>query len=439
MQITDISAFQVFDSRGRPTIEVDLTLSNGIHGRGLVPAGASTGQFEALELRDGDASRYRGRSVYKAIDHVQGEIARALRGCDVFMQRELDSKLIALDGTENKSRLGANAILGVSLAAVDAAARCRNQMPCEYLNDGTPMTLPLPEIQIMGGGAHANHAIDIQDIMVMAVGASSYEQTLEITHNIYHATAELLASRNLLTGIADEGGFWPSARTNQAALDICMEGIERAGYTPGVEVALSLDIAASDFYDPGKGVYEFRCEGRSFDAAAFCELMADWCARYPIAALEDPAADTDTKGWDMICSELGARVTLIGDDLFVTNVARIKKGINEKIANAVLIKLNQIGTVTETIDAIELTRKAGWLPVISARSGETEDAFIAHLAVATGSPILKVGSFARSERMVKWNEVLRISRRLGAKASFRGAAMMPWHTAGPQRARQARP
>ncbi|MGC9259171.1 MAG: phosphopyruvate hydratase [Phycisphaerae bacterium] len=424
MNITAITAYQMFDSRGSPTLEAVVTLENGVQGRGLVPSGASTGRFEALELRDGDPAKFRGRAVGKAIAHVQGEIAAALRGRDVFAQRELDELLAALDGTSNKSRLGANALLGVSLAAVDAAAHCKHIPICTYLSDGGVMTLPLPEIQIIGGGAHANRVIDIQDVMVVAVGARSYEETLEITHNVYHATGDLLAQRGLRCGIADEGGFWPRFTTNQEALELCIAGMERAGYTPGVEAALSVDIAASDFYDPDRRVYQFRCEGRSFDTPAFCGLMADWCHRYAIVALEDPAADTDRAGWRIMQRELGDKVTLIGDDLFVTNVARIKQGIQENLANAVLIKLNQIGTVSETMDAIKLTRAAGWLPVISARSGETEDAFIAHLAVATHAPLLKVGAFARSERMAKWNEVLRIHHYLGAKAKFHGAAAL---------------
>ncbi len=421
MKITDITAYQIFDSRGNPTLEVILTLENGIRGRGLVPSGASTGQFEALELRDGNPAKYRGKGVSKAIMHVRGEIAAALRGHDVLAQREIDQQLVALDGTPNKLRLGANAILGVSLAAVDAAAHCRNMPICAYLSDGGAMTLPLPEIQIIGGGAHANRVIDIQDVMVVAIGAQSYEEALEITHNIYHATGELLAQRHLRCGIADEGGFWPLVAGNCQALELCLAGIERAGYTPGVEAALSVDIAASDFYDPGKGLYQFRSENRSFDTPAFCGLMAQWCHNYAIVALEDPMADIDREGWRSLQSELGDKITLIGDDLFVTNVARIKQGIKEHLANAVLIKPNQIGTVSETMDAIEFTRNAGWLPVVSARSGETEDAFIAHLAVATSAPILKVGAFARSERMAKWNELLRIHHYFGAQVKFQGS------------------
>ena len=424
MKITRIEALQIFDSRGNPTLEAHVTLENGVQGRGLVPSGASTGRYEALELRDRDPDKYRGKSVFQAVANVTGEIAAHIKGYHIFAQRELDNALIALDGTENKSRLGANAILGVSLAAVDAAARCRNMQIFEYLGNGGGTTIPLPEIQIIGGGLHANRAMDIQDIMVIAIGARCYEESLEITHNIYYATADLLTERKQRCGIADEGGFWPQVKTNQQAMDLCLAGIERAGYTPGVEAALSLDIAAGDIYDATTQCYEFKLESRTFDSAAFCALMTDWCHRYPIAALEDPAADIDRAGWAMIQRELGDKVTLIGDDLFVTNAARIQQGIKDNLANAVLIKLNQIGTVSETMDAIKLTRAAGWLPVVSARSGETEDAFIAHLAVATHAPILKVGSFARGERTAKWNELLRIQHRLGPGCRFAGASAL---------------
>ncbi len=424
MKITRIDAIQIFDSRGNPTLEAQVTLENGVQGRGLVPSGASTGQFEALELRDGDTTKYRGKSVFHAVANVRREIAAHITGHDVFAQRDIDKAMMALDGTENKSRLGANAILGVSMAAVDAAARCRGVPVFEYLAAGGAVTLPLPEIQIIGGGLHANRAIDIQDIMVIAVGASTYDQALEITHNIYHATGDLITERKQRCGIADEGGFWPQVKSNQQALELCIAGIQRAGYTPGVEAAISLDIAASDLYDAKNRCYHFKLENRTFDSPTFCNLMADWCHRYPIVALEDPAADIDRVGWNIIRRELGHKVTLVGDDLFVTNTARIEQGIKDNLANAVLIKLNQIGTVSETMDAIKLTRDAGWLPVVSARSGETEDAFIAHLAVATNAPILKVGSFARSERMAKWNELLRIQHRLGAGCRFAGASFL---------------
>jgi enolase len=422
MKIASLSAFQIFDSRGNPTVEAELVLDNGIRASGLVPSGASTGQFEALELRDGDPTRFGGKSVFRAIGHIEGEIASAVRGMDVSDQRGLDDALIALDGTPNKSRLGANAILAVSMAAARAAAAARGVPLFESLNDDkSPGTLlPLPEIQILGGGAHAEWRTDVQDFMVVATGAKSYSETLEMTHQVYRAAGELLSSQGKRRGVADEGGYWPEFATNEEALELTVTAIERAGYTPGTDVALSLDLAASDLFDETRGVYRFRLEGREFDADAFSALMVGWCARFPIVSIEDPLADTDWTGWARLRGAIGDRVQLVGDDLFTTNLGRIRHGIECGAANAVLIKLNQIGTVTETIDAIRLTQSAGWRPVVSARSGETEDAFIAHLAVATDAGQLKVGSFTRSERMVKWNEVLRIARRLGERARFAG-------------------
>jgi len=423
MKIRNIDAFQIYDSRGNPTVEAVVTLENGVSGHGLVPSGASTGQFEALELRDGDKKKFRGKSVFKAIEHVRGEIAEALGGHEVSDQRGLDEKLIALDGTPGKSRLGANAILGVSMAAADAAARSLGRPLHEHLGGGT--LLPLPEIQIIGGGAHANWRTDIQDFLVMATGARTYAETLEITFNVFHAAGEIMKERGKLYGSADEGGWWPEFATNEEALSTFVEAVERAGYTPGKEAALSLDIAASDLYDETTDTYRFKLEGRTFTSDEFVDLMISWCGKYPVVSIEDPAADTDWKGWKRFYDACGDRVQVIGDDLFTTNQSRIREGIKRGVANAVLIKLNQIGTVTETIDAIHLTQEAGWNPVVSARSGETEDAFISHLAVATDAGQLKVGSFCRSERMSKWNEVLRIERQLGGRARFAGASLLP--------------
>ncbi|HPA19957.1 MAG TPA: phosphopyruvate hydratase [Verrucomicrobiae bacterium] len=419
MRIEGVRAFQVFDSRGNPTVEAEVVLEGGIVGRGLVPSGASTGQYESLELRDGDAARFRGRSVFRAIANIGGEIAAFLRGRDAGDQAGLDHALIELDGTPNKSRLGANAILAVSMAASDAASRAKGIPLHEHLGGGT--LLPLPEIQIVGGGAHANWRTDIQDFMVVATGARSYDECLEVTFNVFHAAGDILRARGKYFGVADEGGYWPEFRTNGEAFGVLIEAIERAGYVPGREASLSLDIAASDLYDEASGRYRFRLEGREFASDEFSSLMADWCEKYPIVSIEDPMADTDWAGWERVARAIGDRVQLVGDDLFTTNIARIREGIRRGCANAVLIKLNQIGTVTETIAAVRETQAAGWRPVISARSGETEDAFIAHLAVATDAGQLKVGSFCRSERMAKWNEVLRIRRRLGEKARFDGA------------------
>jgi enolase len=422
MKIQSVSAFQIYDSRGNPTIEAEVTLANGVTGRGLVPSGASTGQFEALEMRDGNPASFLGKSVFKAIANIETEIASAVKGRDVGDQRGLDEALIALDGTRGKSRLGANAILGVSMAVATAAANYKGIPLYASLGQGT--ALPLPEIQILGGGAHANWRIDVQDFLVIATGASSYEETLEITFNVFHAAGDIMKQRGKLLGCADEGGFWPEFSTNEEALATFAEAVERAGYTLGKEASLSLDIAASDLYDEASGTYRFELEDRTFTSEEFVDLMADWCRKYRVASIEDPAADTDWAGWKRFYDACGQSVQIIGDDLFTTNLDRIREGISRGVANSVLIKLNQIGTVTETIDAICLTQKAGWAPVVSARSGETEDAFISHLAVATDAGQLKVGSFCRSERMAKWNEVLRIGRHLGPLATFPGKSAL---------------
>lgn len=421
MKITSISAYQIYDSRGNPTIETELVLSNGTRGLGTVPSGASTGQFEALELRDRDPKCFRGKSVFKAIANVNEVIAPALVGRDGLDQSALDHAMIELDGTANKSRLGANAILSVSMAAANAAAQAKGVPLFASLGNGEGTLLPLPEIQITGGGAHANWRTDVQDFLLIATGARSYAEVMEITHNVYHAAGDLMKQRGRYFGVADEGGFWPEFKTNEEAMQLLVEAIEAAGYAPGKDAALSLDVAASDLFDGATGTYRFELEQRTFTTSEFGQLMEDWCNRYPIISIEDPMADTDWTGWQLVHEKLGKRIQLIGDDLFTTNIGRIKTGIERCIANAVLIKLNQIGTVTETLDAIRLTQEAGWLPVVSARSGETEDTFISHLAVATNAGQLKVGSFSRSERMAKWNEVIRIERHLGAEARFIGA------------------
>ncbi len=418
MRIKDIDAYQIYDSRGFPTLEVEVTLDSGIKGYGLVPSGASTGQFEALELRDDDSTRFRGKSVFKAINNVKTVLSEALKGTSVFNLEQIDRKMIALDGTVNKSNLGANAILGVSMAVANAAANQQGIPLYEYLGEGKGVLIPLNEIQILGGGAHAAWATDIQDYLVIAVGAKTYEETLEITHNIYHAAGEVMKARGKCVGIADEGGWWPDYLTNEEPFDVFLEAVKKAGYIAGKDVAISLDIAASDLFDGTK--YHFKLTDESFTPQEFCDLMITWCDKYPIISIEDPFSDTDFESWKRFNETCGHKVQIIGDDLFTTNIERIKQGIEEGLANSVLIKLNQIGTVTETLEAIRLTQEAGWLPVVSARSGETEDAFISHLAVATNAGQLKVGSFARSERMIKWNENLRIQRSLGNKAQFIG-------------------
>ena len=424
MKIHSISAYQVYDSRGNPTVEAEVILESGERGRGTVPSGASTGQFEALELRDGDPRLFRGKSVFNAIANIHREIAPALAGWDVHDQAGLDRKLIELDGTPSKSRLGANAILAVSMAAAHAAAAALRVPLYDYLGQSRGTLLPLPEIQIIGGGAHAHWRTDVQDFLLIATGASSFQEVMEITFNVHRAAGELMEKRGALFGVADEGGYWPEFSSNEAALQLMTEAIVHAGYTPGRDAAISLDIAASDLYDSETQRYLFALENRSFTSAEFAALQTAWCDRYPIVSIEDPMADTDWAGWSAVASALRNRVQLVGDDLFTTNLERIRAGIERNLANAVLIKLNQIGTVTETLAAIELTQSAGWNPIISARSGETEDAFISHLAVATNAGQLKVGSFTRGERMAKWNEVLRIERDLGQRARFMGRSIL---------------
>jgi enolase len=423
VRIAQVEAFQIYDSRGNPTIQAEVILADGVRGRGLVPSGASTGSREALEMRDGDPARFRGKSVQRAIQNVNTEIARAVQGMDPADQAAIDRVLIELDGTPNKARLGANAILAVSMAVADSAANASGKMLFESLNPGQGTLLPLPEVQIIGGGAHADHRTDVQDFLLVAVGARSYVESLEMIFSTYQAARDALKERNKLFGVADEGGFWPEFATNEQIVQLLVEIIERAGYVPGKDLAISLDIAASDLFDRSSGEYCFARENRKFSSGQFAELMLGWCEKYPIISLEDPMSETDWDGWARIHAALGNKIQLVGDDLFCTNQELIKRGIEAGIANAVLIKLNQIGTVTETLAAIRFTQQAGWLPIISARSGETEDAFISHLAVATNAGQLKVGSFSRSERMAKWNEVIRIERALGGRAQFLGGSI----------------
>jgi len=425
MKITGVDALQIYDSRGQPTIEAVVTLADGTRGRGLVPAGASKGAHEAVELRDGDPNRLAGKSVLRAVAGVRGEISRALLGRDALDQAGIDDALTALDGTPNKSRLGANAILSVSMAVAQAAAAAQKMALHGWLGAGEGTLLPLPQIQIFGGGKHADGRIDVQDFMIIALGAKSYEETLEMTHAVYHAAARLMKSRDRLAGVADEGGHWPVFATNEEVFATLLEAIAAAGFVAGRDIGLALDIAATDLFRAGQ--YELGLERRRFSSEAFADLMIGWVEKYPIVSIEDPMAEDDWEGWQRIRAAIGHRCQLVGDDLFTTNLERIARGVAAGAANAVLIKLNQIGTVTETIRAIRATQAAGWLPVVSARSGETEDSFIAHLAVATNAGQLKVGAFSRGERMAKWNEVLRISRELGARTRFEGAGIFSRH------------
>jgi len=417
--IKRIKARQGFDSRANPTVEVDVELECGIVGRGTVPSGASTGVFEALELRDGDPSSFQGKSVFKAVNNVNEVIAPRVIGMDATRQSVLDQAMIALDGTANKSKLGANAILGVSMAAAWAAANACGVPLYRYLGGANAKTLPVPQVQIIGGGMHANMSIDIQDFLVIPVGAPTYAKAIEMVANVYHGTKAVFSAHGKPVSIADEGGFWPTFDTNVEGLDLLVEGIQKAGYTPGKDVAIALDVAASHFYKDGK--YRFAVESRERNSEEFAELLAEWVRKYPIISVEDGMAEDDWEGWEKLSEKLRTKVQLIGDDVFTTNAERIQRGIDRQIANAVLIKMNQIGTLTETLDAIEQTKNAGYLPVISARSGETEDTTIVHLAIATNAGQLKVGSIARTERTVKWNELLRIEEALGEEAVYPGA------------------
>jgi enolase len=417
--IKRIKARQVFDSRANPTVEVDVELECGVIGRGTVPSGASTGIFEALEMRDGDPASFQGKSVYKAVRNVNEIIAPHVIGMDATQQSVLDHALIALDGTDNKSKLGANAILGVSMAAAWAAANASGVPLYRYLGGANAKTLPVPMVQIIGGGMHAGKRIDVQDFLVIPVGAKTYSHAIEMVANVYYGTKAVFSAKGKPVAIADEGGFWPTFNTNVEGLDLLIEGIEKAGYVPGTDVAIGLDIAASHFYSNGK--YRFAVENRERSSEEFAELMVEWVNKYPIVSLEDGMAEDDWAGWKTLSEKLRTKVQLIGDDVFTTKAERIQRGIDNEIANAVLIKMNQIGTITETLDAIELTKNAGYLPVVSARSGETEDTTIVHLAIATNAGQLKVGSIARTERTVKWNELLRIEEALGDEAIYPGA------------------
>ncbi len=417
-RLTGLSALELLDSRGNPTIAVTAHTDAG-EGRAIVPSGASTGVHEAVELRDGDPKRYGGKGVTKAVANVEGEIAKRLLGFEIDDQRRLDEAMIELDGTPNKSRLGANAILGVSLAAAHAAANANGVPLYRRLGGDGASLLPLPMANILNGGAHADTSVDLQEFMVCAVGARSFTEAIRATSEVYHALKNVLKAQGLATGVGDEGGFAPQLASNEDALKLIVEAIKKAGYQPGGDVAIALDPASSEFYRDGK--YELQGEGRSLDASALANLYEEWARRYPIVSIEDGMAEDDWDGWKHLTDALGARVQLVGDDLFVTNVARLKQGIDRGIANSILIKVNQIGTLTETLDAIDVARKAGYSAVISHRSGETEDTTIADLVVATGAGMIKTGAPARSERVAKYNRLLQIEAELGEAAVYAGS------------------
>lgn len=418
--IADIRAREVIDSRGNPTVEADVILDNGVLGRAAVPSGASTGEREAVELRDGDASRYMGKGVLKAVANVNTEIKGALVGKDIEDQQGIDDTMLALDGTDNKGRLGANALLAVSMAAVRAAANHNRVGVYQQLGAGAEATLPVPMMNIINGGAHADNSVDIQEFMILPVGAPSFSEALRAGTEVFHALKKVLNSRGLNTAVGDEGGFAPDLPSNEAALEVIAEAVEKAGYSLGKDMFLGLDVASSEFCE--NGVYNLASEGKTFNSTEFAEYLAGLVDRYPIISIEDGMDENDWDGWKTLTEMLGDRVQLVGDDLFVTNTKILQEGIDKNIANSILIKLNQIGTVSETLAAISMADAAGYTAVTSHRSGETEDDFIADLAVASQSTQIKTGSLCRSDRMAKYNQLLRIEEALGDGAKYAGAA-----------------
>jgi enolase len=422
-EIVEIRAREILDSRGNPTVECDVRLESGVYGRAAVPSGASTGEHEALELRDGDPKRYLGKGVLRAVQHIEETIAPALRGMDATNQLAVDRALIELDGTPNKERLGANAILGVSMAASRAAAEELGLPLFRYLGGPMARTLPVPMMNILNGGAHATNTVDFQEYMIVPVGAETFSEALRMGSEVFHALKKVLMKRGLGTGVGDEGGFAPDLKNDEEALQVIIEAIEAAKYAPGKQVAIALDPAASELYDK-QGHYTFKKSGAGTkDVPEMIALYRRWLDEYPIVSIEDGLAEDDWEGWAALTAALGDRVQLVGDDIFVTNTERLARGIESHVANSILIKLNQIGTLTETLEAIEMARSAGYLSVISHRSGETEDTFIADFAVATGAGQIKTGSVSRTDRVAKYNQLLRIEEILGESAEFPGGAI----------------
>ena len=416
--ITEVRGREIIDSRGNPTVEADVVLASGAKGRAAVPSGASTGAREAVELRDDDTSRYGGKGVLKAVANVNGELAKALIGQDGLNQAELDQTMIDLDGTHNKGRLGANALLAVSLAAARAAAEEKGVSLYESLGDASKFRMPVPMMNVINGGAHADNSVDMQEFMIMPVGASSFSQALQMGAETFHALRKVLADKGLNTAVGDEGGFAPDLPSNESAIEVILEAIAAAGYTAGKDIFIALDPASSEFYKDG--FYCLESENKKLTSTEFVDYLADWADRFPIVSIEDGMAEDDWDGWDQLTKKIGDRVQLVGDDLFVTNTEILKEGIDKSIANSILIKVNQIGTLTESLAAIKMANDAGFTAVVSHRSGETEDAFIADLAVATGAGQIKTGSMSRSDRIAKYNQLIRIEEALGDKAIFPG-------------------
>ena len=416
--IVDIVGREILDSRGNPTVECDVLLESGIMGRAAVPSGASTGSREAIELRDGDKSRYLGKGVLKAVDYINNEISEAVLGLDASEQAFLDKTLIDLDGTENKSRFGANAILAVSMAVARAAAEESGLPLYRYFGGMGGMQLPVPMMNVINGGAHANNSLDLQEFMIIPVGAPSFREALRYGAEVFHALKKIIDGRGMSTAVGDEGGFTPSVENHEAAIQLILQAIDEAGYEAGTQIAIGLDCAASEFYKDGQ--YHLEGEGLVLSSQQWTDMLAAWVERYPIISIEDGMAENDWDGWKLLTDRLGKSVQIVGDDLFVTNTKILKEGIEKGIANSILIKINQIGTLTETFAAIEMAKRAGYTAVISHRSGETEDATIADIAVGTNAMQIKTGSLSRSDRMAKYNQLLRIEEDLGDIASYPG-------------------
>ena len=419
--IVDVIAREILDSRGNPTVEADVLLESGVMGRAAVPSGASTGSREAIELRDGDKSRFLGKGVLRAVENVNTEIAEAIIGLDAEEQAFIDRTLIELDGTENKSRLGANAMLAVSMAVARAAAEESGLPLYRYFGGMNGCQLPVPMMNVINGGAHANNSLDLQEFMIVPVGASSFREALRQGAEVFHALKKIIDGKGMSTAVGDEGGFAPSVENHEAAIQLILQAISDAGYTPGQEIVLALDCAASEFYKDGKYVLAGE-GGLQLDAAGWTDMLATWVDKYPIISIEDGMAEGDWDGWKLLTERLGQKVQLVGDDLFVTNTKILKEGIDKHIANSILIKINQIGTLTETFQAIEMAKRAGYTAVISHRSGETEDSTIADIAVGTNAGQIKTGSLSRSDRMAKYNQLLRIEEDLGDMAEYPGRA-----------------
>jgi enolase len=416
-EIVDVRAREILDSRGNPTIETDVITADGAIGRAAVPSGASTGSREALELRDGDKSRYGGKGVLKAAGNINGELREAVAGMEVTEQGAIDRRMLELDGTENKSRLGANALLGVSLATAHAAAQEKGMALYQSLGNGD-YRLPVPMMNILNGGSHADNSVDLQEFMILPVGATSIREAVRYGAEVFHALKKVLGARGLATGVGDEGGFAPDLKSNEEAIEVILQAIENAGFQAGRDIYLGLDVASSEFYRDGK--YVLASEGRSLDAEQFADFLTHWVDQYPIISIEDGMDESDWDGWKILTEKLGSRIQLVGDDLFVTNTRILKRGIDQKIANSILIKVNQIGTLTETLEAIEMAHGAGYSAVVSHRSGETEDTTIADLVVAANTGQIKTGSLSRSDRVAKYNQLMRIEDQLGEDAIFAG-------------------